>query len=259
MRATFGQSEDQASKFFHVALTTLELLSEMASATSLVVVIDDAQWLDVVTCDVRAFVARSLVLEPIVMLFAVRDRSGTPFDKPSLPDLQLLPLDDAPSAKLLDESHPRLAVDVRRQVLAEAFGNSLALLELPRAVGSGLCSSSAGALPLTERLESAFAALLSGPARGHGTLLLVAALEGARFSRRRTGASSWRAWRDSAQPDRILEQFVVASWDEHLRQQERVTERDQRRLDAIRAMTGPGRPPTVTHWLAAKPVRHQTT
>jgi Transmembrane secretion effector len=88
---------------------------------------------------------------------------------------------------------------------------------------------------------------------------LIAALEDARFSRRRTGASSWRAWRDSAQPDRILEQFIVASWDEHLRQRERVTERDQRRLDAIRAITGPGRPPTVTHWLAAKPVRHQAT
>jgi MFS family permease len=86
---------------------------------------------------------------------------------------------------------------------------------------------------------------------------LVAALEDARFSRRRTGATSWRAWRDSAQPSRILEQFVVASWDDHLRQQERVTERDQRRLDAISAMTDPGHPRTVTHWLAAKPVRDQ--
>ena len=48
-----------------------------------------------------------------------------------------------------------------------------------------------------------------------------------RFSRRRTGATSWRAWQDGAEPGRILEQFVVASWDEHLRQHERVTKRDQ--------------------------------
>ena len=88
---------------------------------------------------------------------------------------------------------------------------------------------------------------------------LLAALEDARFSRRRTGASAWRVWQDAADPNRIVEQFVVASWDEHLRQRERVTERDQRRLDAIRAMTGPGRPPIVTHWLAAKPVRHHAT
>jgi hypothetical protein len=78
---------------------------------------------------------------------------------------------------------------------------------------------------------------------------LLAALEDARFSRRRTGASSWRLWRDSAEQDRILEQFVVASWDEHVRQRERVTKRDHERYAAIRALTDPARPPTVTHWL----------
>jgi MFS family permease len=78
---------------------------------------------------------------------------------------------------------------------------------------------------------------------------LLAALQDARFSRRRTGASSWRAWQDSNQASRILEQFVVASWDEHLRQHARVTVRDQARYDAIRAMTDPAHPTAVTHWL----------
>ena len=78
---------------------------------------------------------------------------------------------------------------------------------------------------------------------------LLAALADARFSRRRTGAISWRAWRDGSQPGRVLEQFVVASWQEHLLQHARVTERDQQRYDAIRAMTDPARPTTVTHWL----------
>ncbi len=78
---------------------------------------------------------------------------------------------------------------------------------------------------------------------------LLAALEDARFGRRRTGASSWRAWQDAADPARIVEQFVVASWDEHLRQHGRVTVHDQERLDKIRAMTDPDHPATVTHWL----------
>lgn len=78
---------------------------------------------------------------------------------------------------------------------------------------------------------------------------LVTALEHTRFSRRRTGATSWRAWRDASDPTRILEQFVVASWDEHLRQHERVTQRDQARLDRVRALTDPDHPVTVTHWL----------
>ena len=83
---------------------------------------------------------------------------------------------------------------------------------------------------------------------------LMAALHQTRFSRRRTGAISWRAWRDASDPSRILDQFVVASWPEHLRQHERVTRRDQARLDRIRELADPERPAVVTHWLAASPL-----
>jgi hypothetical protein len=81
---------------------------------------------------------------------------------------------------------------------------------------------------------------------------LARALHDGRRARRRTGAVSWRAWRDSADPGRVLEQFVVGSWDEHLRQHERVSRRDQERLDEINRMTDPKRPAIVTHWLAAE-------
>jgi Transmembrane secretion effector len=92
-------------------------------------------------------------------------------------------------------------------------------------------------------------------AYAHVTALAAAALEDARYSRRRTGAVNWRVWQDAADPDRVLEQFVVASWDEHLRQHERVTDRDQDRLNRIRAMTDPAHPTTVTHWLTPPPDR----
>jgi predicted MFS family arabinose efflux permease len=78
---------------------------------------------------------------------------------------------------------------------------------------------------------------------------LLAALQDTRFSRRRTGAVSWRVWQDAAEPGRIVEQFVVASWPEHLRQHERVSGRDAERLRKIRAMTDPSHPTTVTHWV----------
>ena len=81
---------------------------------------------------------------------------------------------------------------------------------------------------------------------------LVRALHAGRYARRRTGAVRWRVWRDAADPGRVLELFVVGSWDEHLRQHERVSERDQQRLNEITAMTDPDRPPTVTHWLAQR-------
>jgi predicted MFS family arabinose efflux permease len=81
---------------------------------------------------------------------------------------------------------------------------------------------------------------------------LVRALSAGRRARRRTGAVSWRVWRDSADPGRVLEQFVVGSWDEHLRQHERVSRRDQQRLTDIQSMTDPDQPTVVTHWLAAE-------
>jgi MFS family permease len=81
----------------------------------------------------------------------------------------------------------------------------------------------------------------------------LSALRDTRFSRRRTGAISWAVWRDSAEPGRFVEQFVVASWRDHLRQHERVSKRDQERLEQLWAMTDPDRPPTVTHWLGAPP------
>jgi MFS family permease len=84
---------------------------------------------------------------------------------------------------------------------------------------------------------------------------LLGALKDARFSRRRTGASAWRAWQDGNQPSRILEQFVVASWPDHLLQHARVTARDQERYEAIRAMTDPAHPTVVTHWLTPQPRR----
>jgi hypothetical protein len=51
-------------------------------------------------------------------------------------------------------------------------------------------------------------------------------------------------------PESVLEEFIVASWDEHLRQRERVTKRDQDHLDKVRDLTDPAHPVTVTHWLA---------
>ena len=46
---------------------------------------------------------------------------------------------------------------------------------------------------------------------------------------------------------RLLEQFVVASWEDHQRQIERTTVRDRGRLDAVDALAGERS--TVIHWL----------
>ena len=52
----------------------------------------------------------------------------------------------------------------------------------------------------------------------------------------------WRAWHDASDPGRVLEEFVVASWDDHVRQHERVTKREQAHLERVRELTDPDHP-----------------
>ena len=87
---------------------------------------------------------------------------------------------------------------------------------------------------------------------GHGDELMTA-LKGIKNTRRRTGGTSWRAWQDAGDPSRVLEQWVVASWDEHILQHDRVTRREQDHLNEIRELTDPAHPVTVTHWLSVSP------
>lgn len=51
--------------------------------------------------------------------------------------------------------------------------------------------------------------------------------------RRRTGARRWDLWRDVANPNSYVESFVVESWDEHLRQHQRVTATDELITNAL--------------------------
>jgi predicted MFS family arabinose efflux permease len=68
--------------------------------------------------------------------------------------------------------------------------------------------------------------------------------------RRRVGAYAWDIFEDVAEKGRFLETFMVASWLEHLRQHQRVTNADRVVQDAIRSF-GFAVEPKVTHLIAA--------
>jgi DNA-binding CsgD family transcriptional regulator len=179
LTAAFGMSEEAAPDIFLIALGVLELLAEAAATAPVLLVVDDAHWLDAATCDVLAFVARRIDMEPIVLVFGVRDGLDSRFVDAELSELRLGPLDDVSAGKLLDATAPDLAPDLRRRILADAEGNPLALVELPHAVGAGRLESSLlpDPLPLTDRLERAFAARLFDLSAATRTLLLVGALD----------------------------------------------------------------------------------
>ena len=144
-----------------VALATLNLCSNLAGASALLLLVDDAQWLDPSTCDVLAFVARRLDADRIVELVAFRDAYETVFDTCGLPELRLGALADADAVALLDACAPGLDPARRRRILAEAAGNPLALIELPASVEAVDDGHLSHPLPMTAKLERAFAARAS--------------------------------------------------------------------------------------------------
>ncbi|MGF6888192.1 DNA-binding CsgD family transcriptional regulator [Nocardia sp. GAS34] len=155
---------------FQVGLATLSLLAELSASGPVLCLIDDAQWLDQATADALRFAARRLGAEGVVMLFAAR----TGFTVPGVRTLHPVPLAEDAARRLLGERWPQLETEVLERILAEAMGNPLALLELPRMAPD---MPRVGPLPLPARLRAGFErriAELSGPVR---TALLVVAAE----------------------------------------------------------------------------------
>ena len=177
MLAAFGLNGAVAPDLFRTALAVLDLLAETAARAPVVVVLEDAHWLDRSTCEVLAFVARRLEFEPILLFAVIRDGYESPFTDAGLRALHLEPLPAAAAEALLDSRAPGLPDAVRDRLLDETAGNPLALVELPIAFRHLETGARLPAwLPLTTRLERAFAARVSDLPAVTRTALLLAAL-----------------------------------------------------------------------------------
>src|SRR5919112_4500124 len=73
LRTAFGMSPGEPPDRFLVGLAVLSLLAEVAEERPLICVIDDAQWLDVVSAQTLSFVARRLLAERVALVFSVRE------------------------------------------------------------------------------------------------------------------------------------------------------------------------------------------
>ena len=175
---TFGLRAGPVPDRFLVGLAVLSLLSEVADERPLVCVVDDAQWLDRASAQCVAFVARRLLAESVVMLFAAREQSDL---FAGLPELVVEGLRAADARSLLVSVIPgRLDEGVADELLAETRGNPLALLELPRGLTAAQLAGGfalPGALSLSGRIEESFVNRLEALPAETQRLLLAAAAE----------------------------------------------------------------------------------
>ena len=180
LSTVFGMHAGQPPDRFMVGLAMLSLLADVAEEQPLVCVIDDAQWLDAISAQTLAFVARRLMADPVALVFAVR---GEREDRVLIgqPAMAVGGLPPADARALLDTV---LTGDVdsrvRETIVAETQGNPLALLELPRDLSTAQLTFGFGradTMPLETHLEQGFSQRLGALAAPTRLFLLAAALE----------------------------------------------------------------------------------
>ncbi|MFD0412816.1 AAA family ATPase [Streptomyces sp. NPDC127108] len=134
LRGAVALDDVPAGDRFLVGAATLGLLDELSEERPVVVLVDDAQWLDLETVDALLFAARRLGMGRVAMVFAAHEDSVVLDAAPGLPVLHLGPLTHAEGAALLGGRVPDLHADVSSRILGLAQGNPLALVELAGAL-----------------------------------------------------------------------------------------------------------------------------
>jgi DNA-binding CsgD family transcriptional regulator len=180
LAVALGEREGAAPDRLRVGLAVLNLLADQADEQPLACLIDDAQWLDHSSLQALAFSARRLLAERVAIVFTLPDPADVA-ELTGLPELTVTSLAD-PDARYLLASvvHGRLDPSVEDRMIAEAHGNPLALLQLPRILGpAGLAGGFGlpGTRPLPERIQASFHRQYQSLPRGPRQLLLIAAAE----------------------------------------------------------------------------------
>ncbi|MGW1339552.1 helix-turn-helix transcriptional regulator [Kribbella sp. NPDC002412] len=179
----FGLAPGDPPDRFQVGVAMLNLLTDAAEDKPLICLVDDAQWLDRVSAQTLAFVARRLLAERVALVFAVREPAEHD-ELSGLPELVVKGLDFSDARALLDTAITGVVDErVRDRFVAETHGNPLALIELPRSLSAGQLAGGFG-LPdapdpraLTSRIEEGFRRRLQPLPPETRLLLLTAAAE----------------------------------------------------------------------------------
>lgn len=133
-----------------VGVAVLEALTGAAAERPLVVLIDDAHWLDERSRELLAFAGRRVVAAPIAVVVTAE---GQALRDAHLPEVELEPLDRAAARELLGPfALPERLADA---VLAQAEGSPVALTELARAArdrADALLAEPVLRLPVSARL-----------------------------------------------------------------------------------------------------------
>ena len=128
LRTAIGLSDAAPANSFILGLSVLTILSAVTARRPLLVIVDDAQWLDPESVEILGFVARRLHAEHLGMLFSVREPVAQPLLE-GIPAIRVEGLGADDAVELLLRLAPGL-VDrqVAERIAATSRGNPLVIV-----------------------------------------------------------------------------------------------------------------------------------
>lgn len=152
----------------------LTLIETVSARRPLVVIVDDLQLVDRDTAEVLTFVLRRLTTERVALLLAARSTVRPPRIEATVSLVELGPLSEVAAARLVDDLPDAPTGGTRLDVLHQAAGNPLALVEFAAVAAREGGLGDRGSAPAA-RLQDMFAAQLARLPETTRTLLLYAA------------------------------------------------------------------------------------
>src|SRR5262245_48722310 len=183
LRGALGLGGDRSPERYLVALATLTLLANLSEEKAVLIVIDDAQWVDRESVNALAFVSRRLVAEAVAILWAVRHDPLFPNDDPleGIPSLAVDGVSDNQAAAMVT-SVVDGPVDpgLRRRIVNDAQGSPLALRQLCTELSSDQLAGRVAPpvrLPVSRSNEQFFSAQIRALPPNTRLMLLTAAAD----------------------------------------------------------------------------------
>jgi DNA-binding CsgD family transcriptional regulator len=165
---------------FATAAASLSMLATAAERSPLLMLVDDAHWIDGASLEALMFTARRLGSDPMVALFAIREGETDAFEDSGLAELVVGPLERDPSDRLLgDLTGDRASASVRGRLFQATGGNPLALVEVAESLSTAQLSGDEQLdelLPAAATVERVFLRRIEHLSEASRDALLVAAV-----------------------------------------------------------------------------------
>ena len=174
LSSALGLSEATQNDRFAVAAATLSLIAGAAEEMPVLVLVDDAHWLDDASRDALLFAARRLAVDPVAFLFATRPRASAARGSRRS---ELAGLDRASGSADHRSAGSPVAAAVLDSLLEATAGNPLGLIEIPAGLSEDQLAGREPILPpmlgggAVERAFAGRLAALSEEARATAAVL----------------------------------------------------------------------------------------